>query len=52
MKIGQLVFFLKKKKIYKIQEIEQIVINRSDRIGDATLTRPLIDILVHYLREN
>ncbi len=51
MKIGQCIFLFKTKKIYKFDQLEEIVINRSDRIGDATMTKPLILLFIDYLQE-
>lgn len=51
MKIGQFVFLFKKRKIYDVYDLDEIIINRSDAIGDASLTKPLLILLMQYLRD-
>ncbi len=52
MKIGQAILIFKKRTIYKRDKLDEIVINRSDRIGDATLTKPLLTLFQKYARQS
>jgi len=48
--MGQLFFLFKKRKVYTVSHLKKIIINRSDRIGDAVITKPFLDILIEYLK--
>ncbi len=50
VKIGQLFFLFKRRKTYVSSQVKKIIINRSDRIGDAVITKPFLDILIEYLK--
>jgi len=47
--LGNIISFFKKKKKISLQDVHTIVFNRSDRIGDAIITKPLLGLFRDFI---
>lgn len=50
--IGECIIYMKKPKNVDLKKLKTFYLNRSDRIGDAIISKPLIKLLIKWLRAN
>ncbi len=50
--LGACIIRMKKPRIVDLKNLKTIYLNRSDRIGDAIISKPFIKLLVEWLRQN
>lgn len=48
--IGNVIKYIQKNQHIALSDVKCIIINRKDRLGDAIITKPLIELLHWYLR--
>ncbi|MDD5376611.1 MAG: hypothetical protein PHH16_00675 [Candidatus Gracilibacteria bacterium] len=50
--LGKCIIRMKKPRVVDYKNLETIYLNRSDRIGDAIISKPFIKLLIEWLRAN
>lgn len=49
--VGKILASTRRGEKLDLKDLSEIIINRTDRIGDAVLSRPLIELFCQYARE-
>jgi len=49
--LGNIISFFKKRKKISIKNVHTIIFNRSDRIGDAIITRPFLELFKNFIKQ-